>query len=464
MRKIVSRGRFVPRSGQDAFQVLMDETDLRRLSDITEPGFFQRIRDTYKDGKKKKLVENFFSLSLLQGINYLLPFITLPYLTRVLGVGNFGLVMFAQAFIQYFIMFTDYGFNLSATREIAVNRENIDRISEIFSAVLFIKMILTVFGFAVLCLIVFAVDKFSSEWMLYLFTYGIVIGYTLFPVWLFQGMERMKYITLLSIAAKLVFTVSIFIVIRERSDFLYVPVLNSLGFILAGILGIWIAIKRFRVRFLWPCWSNLRNRMTDGFHIFATSFLPQLYNSSTTFILGLLTNHVLVGYYAAAAKVVDALNSIIYVISQTFFPYLNRQLSSHKSFRNIIIGTGLVLSAIIFWKAELLVNIIFGSEYAESIMLLRILAFCPLFVATIVCYGTNYLLIIKEDKLYLRITMISSIIGFSAAWVLIPLLAQTGAGLNLLFSRALLGLLTLAFAVRFIKREAHQKSQVAAVT
>jgi PST family polysaccharide transporter len=419
----------------------MDETDLRRLSDITDQGFFQRIRDTYKNHKKKRLIENFFSLSLLQGINYFLPFVTLPYLTRVLGVGNFGLVMFAQAFIQYFIMLTDYGFSLSATREIAVNRENVNKISEIFSCVLFIKMTLTALGFGILCAVIFAVGKFSSEWMLYLFTYGIVIGYTLFPVWLFQGMERMKYITLLSIAAKTIFTISIFVVIRQRSDYLYVPALNSLGFIIAGVLGIWISIKHFRVRILWPGWSGIKRRMTDGFHIFATSFLPQLYSSSTTFILGLLTNNILVGYYAAAAKVVDALNSIIYVISQTFFPYLNRQFSYHRSFRNIIIGTGLVLSAIIFWQADLIVNIIFGSEYTESIMLLRILALCPLFVAAIVCYGTNYLLIIKKDKLFLKITMISSITGFCTAWILVSLTAQTGASINLLFSRALLAVL-----------------------
>jgi len=137
---------------------------------------------------KKALLSNFFSLSALQGVNMILPLVTLPYLVRVLGVETFGLLNFSLAIIMILNILVSFGFELSATREISIiDKNNTKEISLIFSAVMAAKVALAVISFVMLSLLIMLVDRFEEHYMLYLITFGLVIGNVLFPSWFFQG-------------------------------------------------------------------------------------------------------------------------------------------------------------------------------------------------------------------------------------------------------------------------------------
>ena len=196
--------------------------------------FLKSMFSIILEGDKKRVFHNFVYLYLVRIANYILPLLTVPYLVRVLGPGKYGLLAFAQAFIQYFMILTDYGFSASATREISVNSSDPLKVSRIFSSVMAIKTFLMILSFSVLSLAILIFGKFRSNSLVYFYTFGIVLGDLLFPVWFFQGMEKMKYITLRNIVAKIIFTASIFIFIRKPSDYIYVPLINSLGFLITG--------------------------------------------------------------------------------------------------------------------------------------------------------------------------------------------------------------------------------------
>jgi len=342
---------------------------------------------------KRRLLGNFFSLSLLQGANYLLPLITLPYLVRVLGVEKFGLIAFAQAFIQYFVILTDYGFNLSATREISIHRENKEKVSEIFISVLTIKFALMILSLILLCAVVFSFSKFKSDWQIYFLTFGMVVGQVLFPVWFFQGMERMKYIAFLNIASKLLFTILIFIVIKKASDYIYVPLINSCGFILAGIFGQCLAFRNFRIRPHLPTINCLRSHLKDSTQFFLSRASVSIYTSSNAFFLGLFTNNAMVGYYSAAEKLYMAFQGIYQPLTNTIYPYMAkyRNISLYKK----IFKSSLVLNSIscvlLFVFSRQLVTLLFGSDFQQSILVLKIFSVALLLVTPAILLGYPFL-------------------------------------------------------------------------
>ena len=396
----------------------------------------------FKSDARKRLIENLLSLSVLQIANYILPLITLPYIVRVLGPEKFGLIAFSQAFIGYFMILTDYGFNLSATRDISINRENKEKVSEIFSSVMIIKLALMIISLILMSVIIFSIEKFRQDWIVYYLTFGMVVGQVLFPVWFFQGMEKMKYITFLNILAKVIFTVAIFIFVKEASDYLYVPLLNSLGFIIAGILGLWIVFRDFEVSFKFVGLKELKRQLKEGWYVFISTVAISLYTISNTFILGLFTNNAIVGYYAAAEKIVKAVQGLLGPVSQTIYPHISKLMNESvelgiKFIRKVTViigGISFGLSLILFIFAELVINILLGPKYHESVVVLKILAFLPFIITLSNIFGIQTMLTLNYKKEFSSILILASIINIILALIMVPILKHIGISLSVLLS------------------------------
>ena len=118
--------------------------------------FFQKIK-----GEKNVVASNYLSLLVLQGAYYILPLLILPFLVRILGAEKFGLVMFAQSLATFLTVFVDFGFNLSGTREISLARDDKQKLSEIFSAIMIIKIGLILVAFMILFVIVNVFSRFN---------------------------------------------------------------------------------------------------------------------------------------------------------------------------------------------------------------------------------------------------------------------------------------------------------------
>lgn len=397
---------------------------------------FKKVKSKITSSEEKKqLVSNVLSLGVLQCANYILPLLTLPYLVRVLGPEYFGLLAFATATIGYFTLISNYGFNLSATREISIYRDDPNKINEIFSSVMIVKTLLMLLCFFLMCLLVFSFDRFSKHWDVYFMTFGMVVGQVYFPIWFFQGMEKMKYIVCLNLFSKSLFTVCVFLLVEDKNDYLLVPLLTFLGFLVSGGGALFLVKKDFKVKFFWQPLGVLKKQLIDGWYVFLSSFSISLYTVSVVFILGIFTNNAVVGHYSAADKLIQAIKGFYTPVSQAIFPLIGRKMKKDKIgglvfVRKVtwFVGAGMFfVSIIVYFSSTFIIDVLFGENYQESIFLLKLMAFLPFIIVLSNMYGVQTMLNLGLKKLFSQILISAALIGCVLSFLFIPKYEALGA-------------------------------------
>jgi len=380
------------------------------------------------NGPYRRLIQNFTSLSILQIANYLFPLIVLPYVVRVLGPAKYGLINFAAAFIAYFNLISDYGFSLSGTKEISIIRDDKEKLSKTFSTIITIKLLLSIVSFLIFISIVYFIPFFKNNWEVYLLSYGFVIGGVLFPSWFYQGMEQMKYITIIQVVIRSIVTVLIFILIKEESDYLLLVLLNSIAQILIGIFGIVISLVKFKIKFRLPSLEEIKIQLKSGWNIFQSMIAINIYTTSNTFILGLFASEAVVGYYAAADKIRLAFQGIQSVLSQTVFPYVNSLVKESyekyilfiKRLMKLEFVIGFSVSLFLFIFSYQITDLLLGEKFAESGDLLRIISILPLLGSLNNVFGIQIMLPLGYDKAFNNVISYSALLHIIMLIILVP--------------------------------------------
>ena len=330
----------------------------------------------------------------------MLPFLTLPYLGRVLGAEKYGVVLMIYAVMQYLFVLCDYGFNLSATKDISVYREDKAKINRIFSNIYYIKFVLVLLALGVLTISVYTVEDLNAHKLAYFLGFGIVIGQVLNPVWFFQGMEDMKYMTRVNVIAKGLFTALIFIIIRSESDYFKVPLLYSIGFIVGGLFSLYFAFRYFDVKFIRPDLVEIKRLLGSSTQYFLSRSAAALYTSSNTFIAGLALGNYFAGIFGAAEKIFMAMTVVYTPLGDALYPYMakNRNL---KLFKKVFIGVILINTLIaigVYFSSDWITVLVFGPDFMESADLLRIFSILALIFVPAVMIGYPFLGALGKEK------------------------------------------------------------------
>lgn len=399
------------------------------------------------------LLTNFGYLSALQIAGYIFPIITLPYLARVIGVDSFGKIAFASAIIVWFQTVADWGFNFTATRDVAKNRDDKDKVSEIFSNVLWARCLLMVVSFILLLIALFLVPKFRENQTIILITFLIVPGHIMFPDWFFQAMERMKYITILNVLSKLLFTIAVFVFIKEKSDFILQPLFTSLGFLVSGSIAMYFILVRWQIKLLRPSPRAILSTIKGSTDVFINNIVPNFYNSFTTLLLGFYGGSVSNGIYDAGKKFLALAQQFMSIIARTFFPYLSRRIERHNMYVKLNVYISLAFSLILFLLSPILIKLFFTPEFYDAIVILRIMSLSVFLISIRNVYGTHYMILKGYEKQLRNLTIIGSLVGFCISFPLIYYFDFIGAAITIIVSQVIMAYTVVRKARRIKKVE-----------
>jgi PST family polysaccharide transporter len=325
----------------------------------------------------KILIQNFSYLSALQIFNLVLPFVTYPYLIRVVGINNYGLVVFAQAVVGYLLPMVNFGFNITAVQEVSLNRDNKGKLDEIVSGIFIIKTILFIISLIILGLSLYFIPSAQGHELLFLLTMGICLNDVLFPVWYFQGIEQMKYITSITIYSRVISIILIFILITKPTDYILIPLINGIAFLVSSFSAIYIIFIRHKITFSIQKLDTLKKYIKGSLPIFISNLSSSLYGSSNKVILGTFLGIQDVAYYDIAEKITTVFRFPQSIMLQSIFPKIAKEknFSFIKSIFRLSMFSNVLIFAFILLSSKYLIIILGGQQMLPAHTITNILAF-----------------------------------------------------------------------------------------
>lgn len=375
---------------------------------------------------KNRLFSNMSWLFVLNISNRIIPFFTFPYITRIFHPEGFGVISFSLAFVSYFQILIDYGFDLTGARKVATVESNKKEISKIYTTIIFTKLLLFLFSLPFLILIPLLSSKlYEYREVIFVLTL-LVFSHVLIPTWLFQGLQRVREMTIISIIVRICFLISVFTFIKSKEDILFYSVLYSTSFILIGIISMIVVNYKIKVTFCKISIKDLIEMIKDGFYVFTSSAVILVMNSTGVLVLGLFYFAEYSGYYSAIIRILQIITMFYFPIGQALFPYHSKKYAlSFKDGYNSVINSAKFLIPIFFIISisvvilrKFVVLFVLGKSFLVVADLLVLLAFLPLLSIISNLMGTQILVASGHTKQYSRAFLKGALISLLLYFIL----------------------------------------------
>jgi O-antigen/teichoic acid export membrane protein len=371
-----------------------------------------------------RLRYSIMALGVVQAGNFLVPLFVLPYLARVLGAEVYGQMVWVQTIMLFGVIWVDFGFGWSATREISSHRGDSVRIDRLFSNVWAVQWSLAVIFVLGSIFFVGYLDKDGSQLSLYIAGLGMVLGQVLLPIWLFQGLEALREVAVIQLMSKLLVFPLIFLLVNGPQDVIVALAIFSLSTLLAGVLSlVWIYQRRL-INWVHPDFCGMRSALRDGALLFSSRALISFYTTLVPLAVGYWAGSVQLAYFNLADKLRTVVQALFAPVSQAVFPRMSWLFQQDTSaayalIRKLALGMGVAsgFGCCVLWVgAADLMALLGGDEFLHGAPILRWLAFVPLVVILSNVMGVQIMLPQKMNKPFTVILALASLVSFLALY------------------------------------------------
>jgi PST family polysaccharide transporter len=359
---------------------------------------YSNLQKLLKWQSERLIFSKFIHLLFARGLQYIAPLITMPYLFRVLGPERYGIIAFAESLTVYGIVITNFGFQITATREIAIESQLSRPINKIFTSVYEIKLLLFVI-YAILFVVgIISVRTLRDYWEIHLIYLGLVAGNVLFPAWLYYGVRRMEYVATFNMLNSFLYAVSIFMFVHSPKDWMKVVIFRVCCYLLVAICALIVAIHTLGLR-----WHHERSTVQyltkKSYSFFLSRIAVALYGASNNVLLGMILGMKEVAYYSVADKLTNLLRSPFDIANDTIFPFIINTNSKSIKRNIILISLSTSISVVLVFSlcADQIISVVAGRDYAPAVQVFRILVLKLLFVSVHIFVGSCFLLPNYDD-------------------------------------------------------------------
>lgn len=414
-----------------------------------------------RNNEIRTVIKNFLSLSSLNLLNFIFPLILIPYLTHTIGIELYGQYVLSATIFQYCLLLVNFGFDFSATKLISIHRDNKIKIAEIVTNVTVVRLLFALIASSIIIPIVYFIPNLTDNKLLYLLGIGILWGQAITPFWLFQGLEKMGYITVINLISRTASTCLIFLFIQLPKQFYLINLFQSIGYLLSGIAGLILIQKYLKINVIRPSFTKMKYYILDSWDIFLSTLSMSFYREANIIILGLTTNYAMVGQYAAIEKVIKAMQSFMDPLAKALFPFFGRKLNSSKEmgsgfgkFGRIYALSLLCATLILYLIGPYLLIWYLGKSFISGIIIFQIL------LPIIFLGGLNYylgiigLINLGMNKYFSRAVFITGIFSISVCYIASSSWGSIGAAIAMTSSELLLLLLIFRKIYPWIREKA----------